>query len=303
VPPRPTVAAIVPVRAPAPYLQEALDAVLAEAPDEVVVVDDGSPEPLRLARRHADACALVRRERPGGPAAARDAALAASSAELLAFADADDVWQAGKLAAQRDALAAHPGAAVCFGRAEVIGPDGRPTGERFEELAPGVHEPDALAPILFDRNPIPASTAVVRRSAVEAAGGFRGPAALASDWDLWLRLVEAGARFVCEPRAVTAYRRHPGGVTADVAALARASRAIHAAHASLVDEQTRRRVEARDLRALARGEIRRRRYRAARAALRDAARIEPPGMADRLLALALAIPGARSLLGRRNPYR
>ena len=292
------VVAIVPVYGAAPWLAAALEGLLGQdpAPDEIVVVDDGSPQPVEVDSR----CTLIRREERGGPAAAREAGLAASSADLVAFADADDIWRPGKLAAQLEALTAHPGAAVCFGRAVIVGPDGAPTGERWEELPAGVHEPADLGPLLYERNPIPTSSVIVRRAALVAAGGFAGPAALGSDWDLWLRLVRRGERFVCEPRAVIEYRRHSGGVTGDVAQLAESSLAVRAAHAELVDEATRGRLRRRDLAALARGRVRRRDYAGARDALREAA---PLGPRERLLASALRVPGLRGLLGRRDPYR
>lgn len=301
----PSVAALVPVRTPAPHLAEALAAVLAQdpAPSELVVVDDGSVPPLELDPVHAERCILVRREHSGGPAAAREAGLAASGAELIALADADDVWEPGKLAAQLDALAREPDAALCFGRARIVGPDGLPSGERWEEPPAGVLSGERLCELLFERNPIPASSVVLRRAALEAAGGFPGPAPLGSDWDLWLRLAARGERFVCEPRAAIRYRRHRGGVTADVEALAEASLAIHSAHASLVPEPLRRRARARDLTALARGRVRRRDYAGAGEALREAAALEPPGSRERLLALALRVPLARELLGRRRPHR
>lgn len=292
------VVAIVPVHGAAPYLAAAIDALLAQepAPDEIVVVDDGSPEPLALDAR----CTLIRRDERGGPAAARETGLAASTAELVAFADADDRWLPGKLAAQLEALAAHPEAALCFGRAVIVGPDGAPTGEEWEELAPGVHEPGELGPLLYERNPIPTSSVVVRREALVVAGGFAGPAALGSDWDLWLRLLRRGERFVCEPRAAIEYRRHAGGVTADVARLAESSLAIRDTHADLVDDATRRRLRAADLTALARGRVRRRDYAGARAALAEAG---PLGLRERLLGGLLRVPALRGLLGRRDPYR
>ncbi|MEX2195830.1 MAG: glycosyltransferase family A protein [Thermoleophilaceae bacterium] len=294
------VVAIVPVHGRSPYLEGALDALFGQdpAPDEVVVVDDGSPEPVSVPEGR---CRLVRRDERGGPAAARESGLAAApDADLVAFADADDRWLPGKLAAQLDALGAHPDAALCFGRALVVGPDGRPTGEEWETLRGGVHSAEELGPLLYERNPIPASSVIVRRDALLDAGGFAGPADLGSDWDLWLRLVRRGASFVCEPRARIEYRRHPGGVTADVARLAEASLAIHAEHASLVSPEVVRRVRARDLTALARGRVRRRDYAGAREALADAG---PPGPRERLLAALLRVPGARGLLGRRDPHR
>ena len=83
---------IVPVRAPATYLADALDSALGQrpAPAEIVVVDDASPEPLVLSPEYRDRCALVRREKRGGPAAARATGLEAIGAPLVALLDADD---------------------------------------------------------------------------------------------------------------------------------------------------------------------------------------------------------------------
>jgi glycosyltransferase involved in cell wall biosynthesis len=294
-----------PVRGPAPYLAEALESVLGHdpAPDQVILVDDGSQPPISAP----DGVEVVRSAAPAGPAAARGAGLAAlaPSIDLVALADADDVWLPGKLTAQLEALAAQPGAALCFGRAEIVGPDGRPTGERWPELAPGLHTAASLRPVLFESNPIPTASVVLRREALAAVGGFDGgpPLRAGSDWELWLRLVAAGNAFVCEPRAVIRYRRHPGGVTYDVAALAEAGLAIHERHAAMADDELWRRVTARELTALARGRIRERRYADARAALREAAELERPALRERLLAAAAAVPGVRAALGRRDPYR
>jgi hypothetical protein len=221
----------------------------------------------------------------------------------VALLDEDDAWEPGKLAAQRDAVARHPEAVVCFGRATAVGGDGRPTGERLPEMPAGPHGSADLAPLLYESNPIPTSSVLVRRDALVRAGGFAGPAPLASDWDLWLRLVADGGEFLCEPRARIRYRRHGGGVTADVAALAESRLEVHAAHAGLVDEDARRRAESDDLVLLARGRIRQRRYRDAREALRRADGLVPLRGRERALRRLAAVPGLRAALGRRAPYR
>jgi len=295
---------IVPVYGRPRYLQEALDAVLAQdpRPDEVIVVDDGSPEPVSLPPAHASACRLIRRERRGGPGAARDTALAVLRTNLIACADADDVWLPGKLAAQLSALEDHPEAALCFGTAIIVGPDGEPTGERWQILPTGVLSAEFLAPLLFETNPIPTSSVVVRRRALVAAGGFTGPP-LGEDWALWLRLLTLGERFLYEPRAAIRYRRHAQGATADIAALAASAFFIHETHGGLVDEATRQRVRAADLTALARGRVRERRYRAARRALAQAATLARPEPREVVLGAVLAVPLLRAVLGRRDPYR
>jgi glycosyltransferase involved in cell wall biosynthesis len=276
---------IVPVGPSASFLDEALRSALEQDPPP-------------------DAHAVVHDEQGEGPASTREKALAeVGDCAWVALLDADDAWEPGKLAAQREAIEHHPDAVVCFGRATAVGDDGRPTGERLPELAEGVHTAADLAPGLYWSNAIPTSSALVRRDALVQAGGFAGPAPLASDWDLWLRLVGRGGSFVCEPRARIRYRRHMGGVTADVAAMAESMLAVHAAHAELVDDDGRRRAESRDLVLLARGRIRQRRYREAAEALARADALLPLRGRENMLKRLVGVPGVRSALGRRRPYR
>jgi glycosyltransferase involved in cell wall biosynthesis len=289
---------VVPVRGWCPYLAETLDGILAQdpSPADVVVVDDASPEPVPLHVDHVGRCRVVRLPRRGGLPAARRAGVAELDTELVALCDADDVWRPGKLAAQLRLLARRPDVAACFARAEIVGPDDRPTGERWPE-------PPTTLPGLYERNPVCVSGVVLRADAVERAGGIARDLPAAEDWDLWLRLLASGATLAYAPDAVVAYRRRPGAMSGDVATLARAQLTVHAAHAGLVDEATRRRTEARDLRALAAGLARRREYAAARRAYADAARRAPLPPADRLRAALLGVPLVRGAIGRRDPYR
>lgn len=297
------VGVIVPVRGASPFLDEALDAILAQEPSDTVVVDDASEEPVTLPAAAARHCRLVRRAARGGPAGARQTGLEALSTDLVALCDADDVWEPGKLAVQLAALDANPGAVLCFGRATVVGPDGTPTGERWAEPAPGPRGRDDLLPSMYERDLVPTSSVVLRRDALRAAGGFASQTPyMAEDWDLWLRLLAGGATFVCEPAARVRYRRHAEGLTADLVQLARGSRQIHERHAGLVSAEARESAIGRDCITLARGEVRRRDYRSARAALRKAAthtRLEPR---ERVLRMLLTVPGVRAALGRRGPY-
>ncbi len=247
---------IVPVHGFAPYLAETLDCVLAQegvgAGLEVVVVDDASSEPLELHPDHAPRCRLVRRDECGGPAAARESGLAAlgASVSLVALCDADDAWLPGKIGLQMAALDDSPDAVACFTRALVVGADGRATAERWSELRPGLHSGDALTTLLYESNPIPTSSMVLRRSALESAGGFASPVRVAEDWDLWLRLAARGGGFVCLAETLVRYRRHPGGLTADVEGLARCQLELHRAHGSLVSDDVRERALAADAAAL-----------------------------------------------------
>jgi glycosyltransferase involved in cell wall biosynthesis len=298
------VGVIVPVHGWAPYLAETLDGILGERPGEVVVVDDGSPSALRLDPSHARECRLVRHWPRRGLAGARAAGLAVLETGLVALCDGDDVWEPGSLGLRVAALygtgdAGHAagagdagaagggGAAACFGRAQVVGPDGRPTGEEWDA-------PDRLElPRLFETNPLCVSSVVLRRDALVAAGGLASDLPRAEDWELWLRLLGRGERLVYEPRAVVRYRRRSGALSGDIASLARAQLELHARHAGLVSDECFERVRRADQRALAAGLVRQRRYDEAGDALRAAGASTLPA----------TVPGVRALRGRRDPYR
>ncbi len=297
---------IVPVHGFAPYLAEALDAVLAEGPAAVVVVDDGSSLPLTLHPDHAAAgVRLVRRDVAGGPALARAAGLEELEPELalVALCDADDAWAPGLLSALTDALTVTPEAGWAFGRALVVGPDGRPTGEQWARPVAGRHAAEPWARELYAANPIPTSSVVLRRSALESAGGFPGPVRVAEDWELWLRLARAGQDVLCVADATVRYRRHPDGLTADVARLARAQLALHAAHADLVGPGAHTAAEARDLAALADGLARDGDRLGARAAWAQVAARRRLTGRERAKRTALGLPGGGRLLARADPYR
>jgi glycosyltransferase involved in cell wall biosynthesis len=294
-----TVGVIVPVHGWAPYLAETLDAVLGESPGAVVVVDDGSPTPVRLDPSHARGCRLVRHWPRRGLAGARATGLAVLETELVALCDGDDVWEPGSLGLRVAALEGAAGggaggeragggaAAACFGRALIVGPDGRATGEEWDV-------PERLElPRLFEVNPLCVSSVVLRRDALVAAGGLDCDLPRAEDWELWLRLLGRGERLVYEPRAVVRYRRRSGALSGDIASLARAQLELHARHAGLVSDECRERVRAADQRALAAGLVRQRRYDEAADALRAAGASTLPA----------TLPGVRALRGRRDPYR
>jgi len=94
--PEPLLSIVVPVYAVEEYLAACLDSILAQpdAPFEVIVVDDGSPDgSARIARRYARRDARVRVvTRPnGGLSAARNTGIEHATAPYLTFIDSDDV--------------------------------------------------------------------------------------------------------------------------------------------------------------------------------------------------------------------
>jgi len=136
-----------------------------------VVVDDGSPEPVRGA--------AIRLPVNRGPAAARNAGLAATSAPIVAFVDSDvdvSLDAIGRLAA----MLADPSVGA-------VAPRILPAGTRLDMGArAGAVRPGARTSY------VPSTVLVVRRSAIEAIGGFDEQLRVGEDVDLVWRLVAAG---------------------------------------------------------------------------------------------------------------
>lgn len=106
----PRISALIPAFDAADTLAETLASVAAQSrpADETVVVDDGSADATaEIAARFAPRVRVLRQAN-AGPAAAFNAALAASTGEFVAPLDADDLWPADRLAVQAAWLDAHP---------------------------------------------------------------------------------------------------------------------------------------------------------------------------------------------------
>src|SRR5204862_575845 len=100
----PLVSVILPTRNRPHSLETALRSALAQHYDniEVWVVDDGSEPPVILAAEFMEDTRvhLLRLDRAGGPAVARNLAVEHCRGELLAFLDDDDEWLPDKTTRQ-----------------------------------------------------------------------------------------------------------------------------------------------------------------------------------------------------------
>lgn len=213
----PQVSVVMPVRDGAAHLDPTLRS-LRRVPSqavEFVIVDDGSTDETPAMLAAAQAADPRFRILPG-PAAgivpALNRGLAAARAPWIARLDADDLLHPDRLRAQvalamRDGLDVVGSKVRCFPTQQIT------TGlKRYERWQNSLLDHAALALNRFVESPLVHPSVLVRAEAVAAVGGYRD-LGWAEDYDLWLRLFAAGARFGKCPRALTFWRDHPERLT------------------------------------------------------------------------------------------
>ena len=198
---------IVPAYNPGSYLRRALDSVIAQSHTDwiCVVIDDGSTEDLSWAGELDPQIRLLRQANQG-LTGARNSGIAQGASPLVAFLDADDVWLPGKLEAQISAMRDEAVVLCSTAFIDMIDAEGLWLQGGFEHFASSHEE-------LLQGNGICVSTAMTRRSRLDAVGGFSLRLAQAQDWDLWLRLTAGGGQAVKINQVLAHYRVHSSNMS------------------------------------------------------------------------------------------
>lgn len=200
----PTISIVTPSRNQARFVEATIRSVLEQGYPalEYVVQDGGSDDGTRATLERWSARLHHWESAPdGGQASALNRGFARTSGEVMAFLNSDDLLLPGTLAYVGDYLGRHPEVDVVYGHRVLIDEAGREIGRQV--IPP--HDDGVLSWGDF----VPQETLFWRRSAWQAAGGrldesFR----CAIDWDLLVRLRDAGARMVRLPRFLGAFRLH-----------------------------------------------------------------------------------------------
>ena len=171
-------------------LPRAVESMLAQTVKdlELIVIDDGSTDrSVAVAESLAAMDARVRIIPMGvnvGIARSLNAALREARAPVVAVQDADDWSQPQRLERQLAVLDAEPDVAVVGSRMREVDEAGR-------ELSPRTSfTPGDVGGVLMRFNPIPNTSATLRRSVVLDLGGYDPRYRYAMEYDLWLRVAE-----------------------------------------------------------------------------------------------------------------
>lgn len=191
----PLVSVVIPSYQHAAYVRRAVESVFEQTVTdlEVIVVDDGSTDgtPDRVAEIRDPRLRLVRlaenrREH------ARNVGIGLASGRYVAFQNSDDEWLPEKLARQLELLENRAEIGAVFTEIALMDETGRNTNTTWAEgmFCTGKEERDAAdwLRLLFKRNCLCITSAVVRHDLLRQAGGFRLSLVQLSDMDLWIRL-------------------------------------------------------------------------------------------------------------------
>jgi glycosyltransferase involved in cell wall biosynthesis len=197
------------------YIAESISSVIAQTYQnwELIVVDDGSVD--RTAEIVRSLQTSDRRihyiyQSNGKQAKARNTGIRHSSGEFIAFLDQDDLWVEKKLEKQVEVLAETDIDVVFSDGFYFPGDNIFYEANRFSTIG-GKFDGDSFFRLSFTINRIPILSAIVRRKSLLGVGLFdEDPQYLnCDDYDLWLRLANAGTTFFGMSDLLVRYRIHP----------------------------------------------------------------------------------------------
>ena len=199
-------------------VDDAVDSILKQSFGnfELIAVDDGSTD--QTANRLRDWAGKDLRVRilslsHAGIIEALNAGLVACRAELIARMDADDHAHPERLARQVDYLTGHPDIAVVSSYVEAFPRKKVQEGfRRYVEWLNSLDTPELIARDIFVESPLAHPSAMIRADWLKRVGGYQEHG-WPEDYDLWLRMHVAGARFGKVDEVLLEWREDPDRLT------------------------------------------------------------------------------------------
>lgn len=208
-----TISVIIPAYNAEKFIGEAIESALNQTRParEIVVVDDASTDrTVEIARGYGDRVQVLVNNVNSGPGYSRNAGVAASTGDYLAFLDADDKWLPEHLEDLGGLLDKWPEAGFAAGAVRTFG-----SCKYEREYFPEATSPRNIFIELMRSYGIWPSAVMVRRKAYDGVGGFvdvheycRGRRIQTEDWDFMLN-VAIHSSFVSSPRISALFRKHP----------------------------------------------------------------------------------------------
>jgi glycosyltransferase involved in cell wall biosynthesis len=207
----PHISVIIPTYRHAAYVLQTLESVFAQTFQdfEVIVVNDGSPDDTAEVLRPLAATGRIRyfEQENAGQASARNRGINEARGEYIALVDDDDLWPPDKLEWQMSAFQNNPGAVLVYGYAARVG--GSAMHSPPIHLAPSGNVLDHFVGGTWISSP---GQTLIHAGTLKKIGGFDPRVWGADDWDLYIRLAQAG-KFQFINRCALKYRVHAGNAS------------------------------------------------------------------------------------------
>ncbi len=206
------------------FLAEAIESVLAQTWKmfELIILDDGSQDRTReIAESYSQRDTRIRVvSHPNmGIAPALNNGLALAVGEWVAVMHADDVMMPNRIERQIAFVTEHPELAVASSWVKHIDAEGKIIANGRSNLL--THEAVQKLYLANELIGICHPAAILRKRAVQAAGGYRGQFRVNEDCDLWNRLLEFDCKILVQPEFLLKYRIHPASASIASARLVR----------------------------------------------------------------------------------
>jgi glycosyltransferase involved in cell wall biosynthesis len=203
-----TVSVVIPTYNYGQFIAGAIEGALAQTrpPDEVIVVDDGSIDNTESIVSEFGTEVRYIRQDNAGVCAARNKGVSESCGELIAFLDADDIWEPTKIEKQLATFVQDSEIGLVHCGMREFDSD---TGETVGMIIDGQEGWIADELVLWERPAIivSGSATMVSRKAFDEAGGYDTRLKVGEDWDFCYRVARRfKVGFVREP--LVNYRSH-----------------------------------------------------------------------------------------------
>lgn len=206
--PNPTIDVVMPVYNAAAYLGVAVQSILHQSYTDfrLLCIDDGSsdasPQILQEFAAQDSRIEIVRQENQG-LIGALNVGISRCTAPLIARMDADDISMPSRFARQVDFLKKHP--AVCAVGSSIVEIDSDSEPLAIQSYATEHQQIDSG--MLQIKTGMAHPAVMMRRSVVQALGGYRDDFGWCEDLDLWLRMAEH-KQLANLPEVLLCYRLH-----------------------------------------------------------------------------------------------
>lgn len=203
---------------------------------EIIIINDASnddtPAVLSQLQMEDNRIKVIYNERSRGGAASRNIGIKESIGKWIAFLDDDDIWLPDKLESQLKLMQSDLDAVACSCYFE----------SHILRIIRKIHKPPenvTLEDLLCYNMMGGASVCMVSAAALNRINGFDESLKSAQDWDLWIRLKQAG-RIICCKELLVYYDAHLGlRITRDMNALYSGLRHFYFKHRHLMNRKAR----------------------------------------------------------------